>query len=36
MIESGDLPRRGHGEEDAAHAAIMKDLEHVSHGGSLK
>ena len=36
MIESGELPRRGHGDEDAAHAAIMKDLEHVSHGGSLE
>jgi RNA polymerase sigma-70 factor (ECF subfamily) len=36
MIESGDLPRRGPGEEDAAHAAIMKDLDHVSHGGSLE
>jgi len=36
MIESGELPRRGHGADDAAHAAIMKDLEHVSHGGSLE
>ena len=36
MIDSGELPRRGTGSEDAAHAAIMKDLEHVSHGGSLE
>ena len=36
MIETGELPRRGSGSEDAAHSAIMKDLEHVSHGGSLE
>lgn len=36
MIESGEMPRRGHGAEDTAHAQIMKDLEHVSHGGSLE
>ena len=34
MIESGELPRRSDGDA-AAHAAIIKDLEHVSHGGSL-
>jgi RNA polymerase sigma-70 factor (ECF subfamily) len=36
MIETGDLPRRSGEGEDAAHAAIMKDLEHVAHGGSLE
>ena len=36
MIENGELPRRNHGEDDAAHTAIMKDLDHVSHGGSLE
>ncbi|MBC2651270.1 sigma-70 family RNA polymerase sigma factor [Novosphingobium flavum] len=34
MIENGEMPPRGEN-EPAAHAAIMKDLEHVSHGGSL-
>lgn len=36
MIESGEMPRRGHGEEPTAHSSIMHDLEHVSQGGSLK
>jgi RNA polymerase sigma factor (sigma-70 family) len=36
MIESGDMPRRVRGSEDAAHSSIMKDLDHVSHGGSLE
>ena len=36
MIEAGDMPKRIKGEEDAAHASIMHDLQHVSQGGSLK
>lgn len=36
MIETGEMPRRAKGEEDAAHAAIMRDLDHVSQGGSLQ
>lgn len=36
MIENGEMPRRGSGGEDAAHASIMKDLDHVAHGGSLE
>ena len=36
MIESGDMPKRGKGVELAAHTSIMKDLDHVSNGGTLK
>lgn len=36
MIENGEMPHRGHGEEDTAHQQIMRDLDHVIHGGSLK
>lgn len=36
MIENGETPRRTRGEEDAAHRAIMKDLDHVARGGSLE
>lgn len=37
MIENGEMPRRApDAGEDAAHASIMRDLDHVSHGGSLE
>ncbi len=36
MIENGEMPHRGHGEEDTAHQQIMRDLDHVVHGGSLE
>ncbi len=36
MIENGEMPRRGKGAETAAHASIMRDLDHVSTGGTLK
>jgi len=35
MIENGEMPRGGGGSEDPAHASIMRDLDHVSRGGSL-
>lgn len=36
MIENGEMPRRGQGEEETAHHQIMRDLDHVAHGGTLK
>jgi RNA polymerase sigma-70 factor (ECF subfamily) len=36
MIENGEMPCRENDGSEAAHSSIMRDLDHVSHGGHLE